>query len=147
MAEVKIREKSDESEALSALRHTASHVLAYAVKRMWPEAQLAIGPSIAEGFYYDFDLEHRFSDEDLAVIEKEMKNIVKAGYSLEQFDHTRADALKWADENGEQYKRELIEDLEEELDFSFYKMGEFVDLCKGPISTARARSRRLSCFP
>ena len=132
MAEVKIREKSDESEALSALRHTASHVLAYAVKRMWPEARLAIGPSIADGFYYDFDLEHRFSEEDLAAIEKEMKRIVSAGYKLEQFDLSREDALKWADESGEPYKRELIEDLKDEDGFSFYRLGEFTDLCKGP---------------
>ena len=132
MAEIKIREKSDESEALSALRHTVSHVMACAVKRLWPEAQLAIGPSIADGFYYDFDLEHRFSEEDLAAIEKEMKRVVSAGYKLEQFDLSREDALKWADESGEPYKRELIEDLKDEDRFSFYKLGEFADLCKGP---------------
>ena len=132
MAEVKIREKSSESEALSALRHTVSHIMAQAVKRLWPEARLAIGPSIADGFYYDFDLEHRFTDEDLTAIEKEMKKIVKAGYTLEQFDLARADAIKWAEDLGEQYKVELIEDLEDEQELSFYKVGEFVDLCKGP---------------
>ena len=132
MAEVKIQSDIEENEALSALRHTTSHVLAQAVKRLWPEAQLAIGPSIAEGFYYDFDLEHRFSEEDLAVIEKEMKQIVKAGYKLEHYDLPRAEALNWADESGEPYKRELIEDLPDEQELSFYRMGEFTDLCKGP---------------
>ncbi|MDR3363787.1 MAG: threonine--tRNA ligase [Clostridiales Family XIII bacterium] len=132
MAEVKINQDADEGEALSALRHTTSHVLAQAVKRLWPEAQLAIGPSIADGFYYDFDLPHRFAEEDLAAIEKEMKKIVKAGYKLEYFELSRPDALKWADEAGEPYKRELIEGLGGEQVLSFYKMGEFADLCKGP---------------
>ena len=132
MAEVIIRETTDESEALSALRHTTSHVMAHAVKRLWPDAQLAIGPSIAEGFYYDFDLDHRFSEEDLAAIEKEMKKIVKAGFKLEQYDLSREDALKWADESGEPYKRELIEDLPDEQELSFYRIEDFTDLCKGP---------------
>jgi len=117
---------------LDALRHTASHIMAQAVKRLWPEAQLAIGPSIADGFYYDFDLEHRFSDEDLAAIEKEMKKIVKAGYRLEHYELPREAALKWADDAHEPYKRELIEDLPDETELSFYKMDEFADLCKGP---------------
>ena len=120
------------NEALDALRHTASHVMAQAVKRLWPEARLAIGPTIADGFYYDFDLDYRFSDEDLAAIEKEMKKIVKAGYKLEYYELPRAEALKWADETGAAYKRELIEDLPEGAPISFYKMGEFADLCKGP---------------
>jgi len=132
MAEVKIQENTESSEALGALRHTTSHVMAQAVKRIWPEARLAIGPSIEEGFYYDFDLEHRFSEEDLVVIEKEMKRIVSAGYKLEQYDLAREDALKWADESDEPYKRELIDDLPDESEFSFYKIDEFVDLCKGP---------------
>ena len=118
--------------ALEALRHTASHVMAQAVKRLWPEAQLAIGPAIADGFYYDFDLEHRFSEDDLEAIEKEMKKIAKAGYKAETYELPRADALKWADDSGEPYKRELMEDLPDEKVFSFYKFGEFVDLCKGP---------------
>ena len=139
MAEVIIREENEESGALGALRHTVSHVMAQAVKRLWPEARLAIGPSIADGFYYDFDLEHRLSDEDLKAIEKEMKRIVSAGYKLEQYDLKRADALKWADEAGEPYKRELIEDLEGEEAFSFYKMGEFSDLCKGPHTTGTGK--------
>ena len=130
---------------LDALRHTASHVMAQAVKRLWPEARLAIGPSIADGFYYDFDLEYRFSDEDLAAIEKEMKKIVKAGYKLEHFDLPREEALKWADEANEPYKRELIEDLPDEETLSFYKEGEFVDLCRGPHieNTGRVRAFKL----
>jgi threonyl-tRNA synthetase len=118
--------------ALDALRHTTSHIMAQAVSRLWPEAQLAIGPSIADGFYYDFDLPHRFSDEDLSAIEKEMKKIIKSGYKLEHFELIRNEALKWADESDQPYKRELIDDLEGEKFLSFYKMGEFVDLCKGP---------------
>ncbi|MCL1896922.1 MAG: threonine--tRNA ligase [Clostridiales bacterium] len=132
MAEVKLQDNNEENDALSALRHTASHVLAQAVKRLWPEAQLAIGPSIADGFYYDFDLEYRFTEDDLATIEKEMKKIVKAGYKLEQFELPRAEALGWAEEAGEPYKRELIEDLADEQSLSFYRMDDFTDLCKGP---------------
>ena len=109
MADVKLQENNADDDALSALRHTTSHVMAQAVKRLWPEAQLAIGPSIADGFYYDFDLEYRFTDEDLAVIEKEMKKIVSAGYKLEQFDLPREEALKWAEESGGPYKREPLE--------------------------------------
>ena len=145
MAEVKINDMSEESEALSKLRHTASHVMAQAVKQLWPEARLAIGPSIADGFYYDFDLEHRFTEEDLAAIEKEMKRIVKAGYKLERFELPRAEALKWADDAGEPYKRELIEDLPGEEYLSFYKMGDFTDLCKGPHveNTGRVKAYKL----
>ena len=124
--------ENEENGVLDALRHTASHIMAQAVKRLWPEAQLAIGPSIADGFYYDFDLPHRFSEEDLAAIEKEMKKIIKSGYKVEHFELVREDALKWADESDEPYKRELIEDLPDEKYLSFYKMGEFVDLCRGP---------------
>ena len=115
-----------------AFRHTSSHILAQAVKRIWPEAKLAIGPAIESGFYYDFDLEHRFTDDDLKTIEKEIKKIVKANYKLEQYNLSRAEALKWADEANESYKRELIEDLPDEGELSFYKMDDFIDLCKGP---------------
>ena len=139
MAEVMIRETTDESEALSSLRHTVSHVMAQALKRLWPDAQLAIGPSIADGFYYDFDLEHRFSDEDLAAIEKEMKKIIKSGYKLEQYDLSREDALRWADESREPYKRELIEDLPDEQELSFYRIEEFDDLCRGPHITGTGK--------
>ena len=135
----------EETGALDALRHTTSHVLAQAVKRLWPDAQLAIGPSIADGFYYDFDLEHRFSEEDLGIIEKEMKKIVKSGYKLERYELSRDEALKWADESGEPYKRELIEDLADESQLSFYKMDDFVDLCKGPHieNTGRVKAYKL----
>jgi threonyl-tRNA synthetase len=126
------REDDIISEELTALRHTASHVLAMAVKRLWPEAKLAIGPATRDGFYYDFDLAHKFTEEDFPAIEKEMKTIVKAGYKLEAYDLPRAEALKWADDAGEPYKRELIEDLTEAQELSFYKMDDFVDLCKGP---------------
>ena len=132
MAEPDINGICEKNIALDALRHTTSHVMAQAVKRLWPEARLAIGPSIADGFYYDFDLTYRFSEEDLAKIEKEMKKIIKAGFRLESFELSREDALKWADEKNEPYKRELIDDLPDEKTLSFYKMGEFVDLCKGP---------------
>ena len=132
MAEVKVQDRNEENDALWALRHTASHVMAQAVKRLWPEARLAIGPAIADGFYYDFDLAYRFTDEDLATIEKEMKKIVKAGYKLEHYELPRGEALEWADETGEPYKRELIEDLPDEQSLSFYRMDDFTDLCKGP---------------
>ncbi|MDR1815759.1 MAG: threonine--tRNA ligase [Clostridiales Family XIII bacterium] len=119
-------------EERGAFRHTTSHILAMAVQRLWPEAQLAIGPSIADGFYYDFDLPHRFSDEDLVAIEKEMRRIVKQNIKLEHYQLAREDALAWADEAGQPYKRELIEDLPDAAVLDFYKIGEFVDLCKGP---------------
>jgi threonyl-tRNA synthetase len=119
-------------EVRDAYRHTASHILAQAVKRLWPEVRLAIGPAIADGFYYDFDLTHRFSDEDLLKIQKEMKKIIQANYPLERFELSRKDALNWMTELDEPYKRELIEDLPEDEHISFYKMGEFADLCKGP---------------
>jgi threonyl-tRNA synthetase len=119
--------------------------MAQAVKRLWPGAQLAIGPSIADGFYYDFDVTHRFTEEDFPAIQKEMKNIVKANFPIERFELSREDALKWADENDEPYKRELIEDLPEGETISFYKQGEFVDLCKGPhlTSTGQVKAIRL----
>jgi threonyl-tRNA synthetase len=128
------KEKIDfqNEEVRNAYRHTASHILAQAVKRLWPEAKLAIGPAIDDGFYYDFDLEYKFSEEDFKKIEKEIKKIVSSNYELIQYDLDRASALKWADEAGEIYKRELIEALPENETISFYKMGEFTDLCKGP---------------
>jgi threonyl-tRNA synthetase len=113
-------------------RHTASHILAQAVKRLFPEAKLAIGPAIENGFYYDFDLEHKFTDEDLAKLQKEMKKITSANMSLERFELPRADAIKFMEENGEPYKVELIEDLPEDAVISFYKQGDFTDLCAGP---------------
>lgn len=113
-------------------RHTASHVMAQAIKHIWPEAKLAIGPAIDNGFYYDIDLEHRFTEEDFPKIQKEMKKIVQANYPLERFELPRAEALKWAEEAGEPYKVELINDLPEDAIISFYKQGDFTDLCAGP---------------
>jgi threonyl-tRNA synthetase len=115
----------------AAYRHTASHVLAEAVKNLFPEAKLAIGPSIDEGFYYDFDSEP-FSREDLDKIEAEMKKIIKAGARLEKFTLPREDAIKYMEDRNEPYKVELIKDLPEDSIISFYSQGEFVDLCAGP---------------
>lgn len=127
--EYKIFEEDPESKAF---RHTSSHVLAQAVKRLFPEAKLGIGPAIDYGFYYDFDLEHKFTEEDLAAIEKEMKKITKANILLERFELPREEAIKFMEEKGESYKVELIKDLPEDEVISFYKQGEFVDLCAGP---------------
>ena len=128
------KEKFDfENEELrNAYRHTTSHILAQAVKNIWPEAKLAIGPAIDNGFYYDIDLEHKFTDEDLKKIEKEMKKIMKAGLPLERFELPREEAIKFMEERNEDYKVELIEDLPEGEVISFYKQGDFVDLCAGP---------------
>ena len=115
-----------------AFRHTASHIMAQAVKRIWPDAELAIGPSIENGFYYDFDLSHKFTDDDLRLIQKEIKKILSQNYPIEQFELSRKEAIEWADDNHQSFKRELIEELPEDETISFYKQGEFVDLCKGP---------------
>lgn len=115
----------------AAYRHTASHVLAQAVKRLYPNAKLAIGPSIDTGFYYDFDMES-LDRAALDELEKEMKKIIKEGAELEKFTLPRAEAIKFMEEKGESYKVELIEDLPEDEEISFYKQGDFVDLCCGP---------------
>ena len=121
-----------DSEGLRTVRHTCSHVLAEAVKRLFPNAKLAIGPSIDEGFYYDFESEP-FSREDLDNLEKEMKKIIKEGNRLEKFTLPREEAIALMKENEEPYKVELIEDLPEDAEISFYKQGEgFTDLCAGP---------------
>ena len=116
---------------LAALRHTTSHVLAEAVKRVFPEAKLAIGPSIDSGFYYDFEHEP-FSRDDLDKLEAEMKKIIKEGARLEKFTLPRAEAIQFMKEKGEPYKVELIEDLPEDAEISFYRQGDFTDLCAGP---------------
>ncbi len=121
----------DSPEGKRAFRHTASHVMAQAVKRLYPEAKLAIGPATDEGFYYDFDREP-FTQEEFAEIEKEMKKIVKENIPLEYFELPRADAIKLMEEAGEPYKVELINDLPEDAVISFYKQGDFTDLCAGP---------------
>ena len=113
-------------------RHTASHIMAQAVKNLWPETKLAIGPAIDNGFYYDFDSEHKFVEEDFLKIQKEMKKIVQANYPLERFELPREEAIKFMEEKNEPYKVELIQDLPEDAIISFYKQGDFVDLCAGP---------------
>ena len=116
----------------NALRHTASHILAQAVKRLYPETKLAIGPAIKDGFYYDFDRDGGFTEDDLAKIEAEMKKIVKENVKLERFTLPREEAIKFMEEKGEPYKVELINDLPEDAELSFFKQGDFTDLCAGP---------------
>lgn len=113
-------------------RHTASHIMAQAIKQIWPDAKLAIGPAIDNGFYYDIDMEHKLSDQDLLKIQKEMKKVINANYKLERFELPRGEALAYMAERNEDYKVELINDLPEDSVISFYKQGDFVDLCAGP---------------
>ena len=122
---------ANDPEGLKVIRHTASHVLAQAVKRLFPNAKVTIGPAIEDGFYYDFDAEP-FSREDLDNLEAEMKKIIKEGHELKRFTLPREEAIKFMQEKGEPYKVELIEDLPEGSEISFYDQGEFVDLCAGP---------------
>jgi threonyl-tRNA synthetase len=128
-----------------AYRHTASHMLAQAVKRLYPGTKLAIGPAIENGFYYDFDTEHTFSPEDLAAIEKEIEKIEHEDLAVSRFELPRAEAVVYMEKLGEPYKVELIEDLPEDAVISFYKQGEFVDLCAGPHidTTGRVKNVRL----
>ena len=119
-----------EMNELQTLRHSASHVLAQAVKRLFPNTKLAIGPAIDTGFYYDFDTEHTFTPEDLTAIEAEMKKIAKENLKIERFELPRAEALELMKD--EPYKIELINELPEDAVISFYKQGDFVDLCAGP---------------
>ena len=134
----------NDAEGLRVIRHTASHVLAEAVKRVFPEAKLAIGPSIDTGFYYDFEHEP-FSREDLDKLEAEMKKIIKEGNKLEKFTLPREEAIKFMEEKGEPYKVELIRDLPEDAEISFYSQGDFVDLCAGPhiMSTKNIKAFKL----
>ncbi len=115
-----------------AFRHTSSHIMAQAVKRLFPEAKLAIGPAIQDGFYYDFDVERPFSTDDLAAIEEEMARIVKEDLPLVRHEMAKEEAIKYFADKGETYKVELIEGLEEDEPISFYSQGEFTDLCAGP---------------
>lgn len=137
--------KFDDDEGKKAYRHTASHILAQAVKRLYPDAKLAIGPAIDSGFYYDFDLNSPFSPEDLEKIEKEMEKVVKEDLKLERFSLPRDQAVKLMGDKGEIYKVELINDLPEGEEISFYKQGDFVDLCAGPHipSTGRIKAFKL----
>lgn len=115
-----------------AFRHTASHILAQAIKRLYPEAMLAIGPAISDGFYYDIDLDHRITEDDLEAIEHEMKKIVKEKLPIERYTLPRNEAIAFMREAGEPYKVELIEDLPDDEPISFYRQGTFTDLCAGP---------------
>ena len=125
--------------------HTTAHIMAQAIKRLYPNVQLAIGPAIANGFYYDFDTEHRFSEEDFEKIEQEMKKIIKEDLPIERFELSREEAIKLMKEENESYKVELIEDLPEDEVLSFYKQGEFTDLCAGPhlMSTGKVKAVKL----
>ena len=122
----------DDVEGKDVFRHTSAHMLAQAIKRLYPEAKFAIGPSIENGFYYDIDLEERLTMEDLAKLEAEMKKIAKEDLKVERYELPKEEALKWAKENGEIYKEELINELPEGEIISFYKQGDFTDLCRGP---------------
>lgn len=113
-------------------RHTTSHIMAQAIKHLWPEAKLAIGPAIDNGFYYDIDMEHKLNDQDLLKIQKEMKKVIQANYKLERFELPREEAIKYMADRNEDYKVELIQDLPEDAVISFYEQGDFVDLCAGP---------------
>ena len=126
-------------------RHTVSHMLAQAVKRLYPEAKLAIGPAIDNGFYYDIDLPFSLTQEHLDAIEAEMKKISKEKLPLERFELPRAEARRLMEEKEEPYKVELIDDLPEDAVISFYKQGEFTDLCAGPHldSTGRVKANAL----
>ncbi|MDO4333053.1 MAG: threonine--tRNA ligase [Eubacteriales bacterium] len=130
-ASVNILTARDEK-GLAALRHTASHVMAQAVKRLYPNTKLAIGPSIADGFYYDMEFETPLTSDDFEKIEAEMKKIIKEDLKIERFTKSREDAIAFMKEKQEPYKVELIEDLPEDAEISFYSQGEFVDLCAGP---------------
>lgn len=135
----------NEEEGQHAFRHTSAHIMAQAVKRLFPEVKLAIGPAIENGFYYDFDRETPFTEEELVKIEKEMKKIVKEDLPIERFELPREEAIAFMEEKGEPYKVELIHDLPEGETISFYRQGEFVDLCAGPhlLSTKPVKAFKL----
>ena len=133
-------------EGLAAYRHTTSHIMAQAIKRLYPDVKLAIGPSIADGFYYDIDSEEQITPEDLAKIEAEMKKIIKAAYPIQRFTKPRDEAIAFMEKRNEPYKVELVEDLPKGEEISFYEQGEFVDLCAGPhlMSTKPVKAFKLT---
>ena len=137
---------ANDPEGLAAYRHTTSHIMAQAIKRLYPQAKLAIGPSIADGFYYDIDIEGGFTPEDLEKIEAEMKKIIKEALPLKRFTLPRDEAVAFMRDRQEPYKVELIEDLPEGSEISFYEQGEFVDLCAGPhlMSTKPVKAFKLT---
>lgn len=133
----------DDEDGRWALRHTGSHMLAQAVKSLYPGVKLAIGPAIDTGFYYDFDSDKPFTEDDLAAIEKEMEQIIKEDLVLERFELPRGEALEYMKKLGEDYKVELINDLPEDEVISFYKQGDFVDLCAGPHAPSTGRLKAI----
>lgn len=137
--------KFEDKEGKEIFWHTSAHIMALAVQRLFPDVKFAIGPAIEDGFYYDFDTEHRFTPEDLEKIEEEMKKIVKENHTLERFIMPRDEALEYFKEKGEIYKVDLIESLPEDEEISFYKLGEFTDLCAGPhlLNTKKVKAIKL----
>ncbi len=135
----------DDKGGRDAFRHTTSHIMAQAIKRLWPDVKLAIGPSIDDGFYYDIDSERPITEDDFPAIEAEMKKIAKEDLKLERFELPRADAIKMMEDAKEPYKVELIRDLPEDAVISFYKQGDFTDLCAGPhlMSTKNVKAVKL----
>ena len=134
---------SEDLEGKKAYWHTTSHIMAQAVKRIFPTVKFAIGPSIDDGFYYDFDVETPFTDEDKAKIEEEMKKIIKEDIEIERFTLPKKEALELME--GQPYKQELIEELPEDEEISFYKQGDFTDLCAGPhlMSTGKVKAVKI----
>ena len=137
--------QDDDLEGKKAYWHTTSHIMAQAIKRLYGDVKLTIGPAIENGFYYDFDTEKHFSEEDFEKIEEEMKKIIKEDLPIERYSLSREEAIKFMKENDEPYKVELIEELPEGEEISFYKQGEFVDLCAGPhlMSTVKVKVVKL----
>ena len=144
-AQVEILTFENDEDGKKAYWHTTSHIMAQAIKRLYKDVKLAIGPAINGGFYYDFDLEHRFTEEDYEKIEAEMKKIIKEDLPIERFTLSRNEAIKLMKELGEDYKVELIEELPDDEEISFYKQGEFTDLCAGPhlASTGKVKAVKL----
>lgn len=136
----------DDDEGKGAYRHTTSHIMAQAIKRLFPSAKLAIGPSIENGFYYDIDMDRNFTPDDLEAIEKEMAKIVSEDLAIERFELPREEAISLMEEKEEPYKVELIKDLPEDAVISFYRQGEYVDLCAGPhlMSTGLVKAFKLT---
>ena len=130
--EVEIHSFERDKEGKQAYWHTTSHIMAQAVKRLFPKAKLGIGPAIEEGFYYDFEVEKPFSQEDKEKIEEEMKKIIKEDIEIKRYVLSKEEAIALMKEREEPYKVELIEELEEEEEISIYEQGEFIDLCAGP---------------
>ncbi|MDR1939620.1 MAG: TGS domain-containing protein, partial [Clostridiales bacterium] len=136
----------DDDEGKSVYRHTAAHVLAQAVNSIYPTVKLAIGPSVENGFYYDFDFVSKISAEDFQKIEAEMNKIIKADFVIEKFSLSKADAIKQVKKFGEDYKLELINDLPDGSPVTFYRQGDFVEMCRGPHlpSTGKIKAFKLT---